>query len=488
MSSSILLRNGTVLMHDANDHVQAVKTDLLVVGAHITKIGPGLSAPDTILLDCTGKIISPGFVDTHHHLWGTQLRGRHANDLMLDFWPKGMAGFLTGSLFTERDIFWGELGGCMEAIDSGTTMVVDHANMNYSPAHSTAAISAISTSGLRAYFCYCPTPRVTSWSPFEMATSFMPDWVQSQLVELAAEQPFGDGRVQLGLAFDGYFLPKDVVVALFEQVRGPLGLKLITSHYVHTSFFGSRSVVSILNSYGLLQEDVLLSHLNGALPEDAEQIKAANAHIGCTPESEIQMAFGHPVCFRSDLHDVASLGVDCHTSNSGDMLSQMRLGLQNARGARNADFVAAGKTPRTLLSTAEDAFNLATIKGARAVGMEAEIGSIAVGKRADLVVFDAESPAMVCAGEHDPVAAIVLHASVRDIETVIVDGKIRKAGGKLAAVEVDGKLMEWKDVARELLKSRERIEEEYKQLDLETARKTALRVFGVDGSTILDHI
>lgn len=71
-----------------------------------------------------------------------------------------------------------------------------------------------------------------------MAPSFMPEWAQSQLVELAAKQPFGHGRVSLGLAFDGYFLPKDEVVALFEQVRGPLGLKLITSHYVRNTFFG----------------------------------------------------------------------------------------------------------------------------------------------------------------------------------------------------------------------------------------------------------
>ena len=68
--------------------------------------------------------------------------------------------------------------------------------------------------------------------------------------------------------------------------------------------------------------------------------------------------------------------------------------------------------------------------------MESELGSIAVGKLADLVIFDARSPSMICAAEQDAVAAIVMHASVRDIETVIVDGKVRKLGGKLVPVDV----------------------------------------------------
>jgi hypothetical protein len=71
-----------------------------------------------------------------------------------------------------------------------------------------------------------------------MDPSLIPDWVLTQFAELAAKQPFGDGRVHLGLAFDAYFLPKDVVVALFENAR-KMGVKLITSHYVRNAIAGS---------------------------------------------------------------------------------------------------------------------------------------------------------------------------------------------------------------------------------------------------------
>jgi cytosine/adenosine deaminase-related metal-dependent hydrolase len=94
------------------------------------------------------------------------------------------------------------------------------------------------------------------------------------------------------------------------------------------------------------------------------------------------MSLGTPVCFRPGLHKISCLEIDCHSNNSADILSQMRLALQSVRGAHNAQFIAQGKVPRAVNATVEQAFNLGTIMGACAVGMSAEIGSIAVGKLA----------------------------------------------------------------------------------------------------------
>ncbi|KAJ7706690.1 hypothetical protein B0H17DRAFT_1156326 [Mycena rosella] len=492
-ASSILLSNGTVLLHDEEDHVTPVRADILIIGNKIAEIAPSISppspSPDAVDIDCTGKIISPGFVDTHHHLWQTQLKGRHADDLLLDYMYKGNIVF---SLFKPEDVFWGQLGGCMEAIDGGTTMVVDHAHINHSADHSESALSATVASGIRSYFCYCPVPqtRAASWAPFkfETSSSSVPDWAATQLADLAAKQPFGNGRVRLGVGFDAYYLPQDVVISIFQNARSA-GVKLFTSHYVRNALMGQHSLVNLLDSYGLLKDDILLSHANQALPEDAIQLIAEHAHVSSTPDTELQMAHGAPVCFRPDLHKIASLGVDCHSNNSGDMLTQMRLALQSARGTRNQQFVARGKQPRTVHPTAEQAFNLGTIMGARAVGMGAEIGSLRVGKLADLVIFDGESPGMVCAAAHDPVAAIVLHASVRDIETVIVDGRIRKFGGKLCAVEVENATeVGWPEVAAKLLHSRRRLQEMIETADMDGAREGIIKLFHIDPNNIVEHV
>ncbi|KAJ7772838.1 hypothetical protein DFH07DRAFT_913080 [Mycena maculata] len=510
-STSILLSNGTVLLHDGEDRVHAIAADVLIIDNRIVEVAPGIASRGpaselaTLVIDCTGKIVCPGFVDTHHHLWQTQLKGRHADDLLLDYLHKGStyppllmvaAGNITSSLFNPDDVFWGELGGCMEAIDGGVTMVVDHAHINHSAAHSASALEATEASGIRSYFCYYVLPKtgVDSWAPFKFGAPFLavPDWAASQLAELAGKQPFGDGRVRLGVSFDAYYLAKDVVVSVFETAR-KLGVKLITSHCVRNAIAGQHSVVNILNSYGLLKDDILLSHASQVLPEDAVLLNAEHAHVSSTPDTELQMAHGTPVCFRPDLYKISSLGVDCHSNNSADILTQMRLALQSARGAHNAPFVAQGKVPRTVAHTVQKVFNLGTILGARAVGMGAEIGSIAVGKLADVVVFDGQSPSMVCAAEHDPVAAIVMHASVRDIETVIVDGKVRKFAGKLVPVDVgaregEEKPLGWPEVAAKLIHSRRRLQEAIEAGNDDEAREAVITAYGIDKNNVVDHL
>jgi hypothetical protein len=90
-SNSILLQGGTILTHDAGDHVEAIDADLLIEGKTISKIEKGIMVgAETEVIDCTGKLLSPGFVDTHHHVWQTLLKGRHANHLLMDYFPSGM--------------------------------------------------------------------------------------------------------------------------------------------------------------------------------------------------------------------------------------------------------------------------------------------------------------------------------------------------------------------------------------------------------------
>ncbi len=88
---SILLQNGTVLFHEKDDHVTSLRdTDVLIEGNIIKKIAPSITGDaGTKTIDCSGKIISPGFIDTHHHVWQTQLKGRFSDDTLFDYMPKG---------------------------------------------------------------------------------------------------------------------------------------------------------------------------------------------------------------------------------------------------------------------------------------------------------------------------------------------------------------------------------------------------------------
>lgn len=135
---TLLLKGGTLLVHDENDHVVPTRADLLVEGNTITKIEKDIPAPQPSparagagagvrVMDCTSKIVSPGFISTHAHLWQSQLKGLHPNHTLVEYMPPGC---FAGSFYTVQDLFWGQLAGAMESVDGGTTTVVDHSHLN----------------------------------------------------------------------------------------------------------------------------------------------------------------------------------------------------------------------------------------------------------------------------------------------------------------------------------------------------------------------
>ncbi|PNP75957.1 hypothetical protein FNYG_10817 [Fusarium nygamai] len=489
---SILLQNATLLVPKSpgDYHVIPVKKhSLLIVGNKIARIAPHIDPPSesTEIIDCSAKIISPGFVDTHHHVWQTQLKGRHADHSLLEYM---VPGNMASHSYKPEDVFWGQLGGCLEALEAGTTTIVDHAHISYTPDHNNAALAATISSGLRSIYCYCPTGRVKTWKPFEMEEEFLPAWLFEQLTSLCKAGPFANGRVTMGFAFDSFYLPKDVVVGIFNQVRG-LGIKIITSHYVPSLLPGS--TVDLLESCGLLEKDILLSHATLLNDSDAQKLQRVGASISSTPDTELQMGHGWPVCFQENAKPISSLGIDCHSNNTGSIVAQMKVGLQAERARRNGRIHEAGKIPAKVQVSAQDAFQLGTIGGARAIKMSAQIGSLEEGKIADLVIWDTLSPAMICAAEEDPMAAIILHSAPSDIDAVIVDGQFRKRNGQLATTKLDLELMsnmkheksevQWRDVATELLKSRQSILEREKASgadDREAGFENIVRIFGTD--------
>ncbi|KAF7553059.1 hypothetical protein G7Z17_g3894 [Cylindrodendrum hubeiense] len=488
-TGAILLTGATVLFHTESDKVEALRnTDILVRGNKITKIGKGVSPPrGAEIVDCTGKIISPGFVDTHHHLWQTQLKGQHADISLCEYIP---AGYWQSHAYRPQDMFWGQLGGAMQAIDAGTTFVLDHAHGNQTNEHANEALKATVASGLRSVFAYSHPPYFTKWDEktCEMSHDILPKSSMEHIFSLAAQQPFGNGRVQIGFGFDYWFLPKEAIQGIFGSLRQG-GVKLFTSHYAKNAVFGTHSsLIHTLQSYNLIKSpsDILLSHATGLTASEEDALRKTQIPVSSTPHTETLMGFGWPVSLNSGIN--LTLGVDCHTSNTSSIISMARSSLMQSRQKEATEAAKGSRMHFRPAVTVKDAFNAATISGARGVQLGDQIGSIREGKMADLVIFDAQnSPSMSCVAETDPLTAIVMHSDIRDVDAVMIDGIWRKKQGKLCAVQLDSQknALEWSDVRKKLLASQGDILERQKKLNMEKAGQVLNQMFRIDESKLI---
>ncbi|KFY81290.1 hypothetical protein V500_11551 [Pseudogymnoascus sp. VKM F-4518 (FW-2643)] len=473
MLPQILLKGGTLILHDKEYHATPSRADLLIEGDRIQAIQEVINPTDSMtVIDCKRSNQSTRFP------YG-QETGLNRT-----------IGNLASSHYTPDDIFWGELSGALEAIDAGTTTVVDHAHLNYSPEHSKEALRALVASGVRSIFCYCAHQRVATWRPdFNFEKDLIPEWVMTTFRELASKNPFGpNGRVRLGFAIDTGFVSAGKLKDIFAEVRAE-GVHLITSHATRIAMLDTPSAVKIMANDGLLGPDVLFSHANHTTSEELQQIKRAGAHLSSTPITEMQMGHGNPICLLPDFFEVSSLGIDCHSVCSSYLPSQMLTVLQSSRARRFDDLTAKNQWDASVGPTVEDVYNLGTIKGAFAAGLAEEVGSLEVGKKADIVIFDGRTPSMISVSEHDPISAIVFHSSVRDIQTVIIDGVVRKDGFSLTKTPIakdldikEGSVAEegslaWEAIAVELDRSRKRMKEKSETVDQDVARDGLIRAF-----------
>jgi cytosine/adenosine deaminase-related metal-dependent hydrolase len=192
--------------------------------------------------------------------------------------------------------------------------------------------------------------------------------------------------------------------------------------------------VANLRKAGFLLPEFLFVHGASLTDEEIAMIAEAEAGLSSTPETELQMGMGYPVALKARANGVrAGLGVDIVSNYSGDMFAQMRMMIQSVRAAANASLEAEGRAPRRVSPSAKDVLRLATLGGAEALHLEKSIGTIEVGKRADLIVIGTQSIAMTPA--IDPFSAVVFNASSADVELVMVNGSLRKMKGELVGLD-----------------------------------------------------
>lgn len=270
---------------------------------------------------------------------------------------------------------------------------------------------------------------------------------------------------------------------------------------------GLQSIIPLLDSYDLLREPyqnpgatetlpfLHLSHCNNLPEKDLERLATIGAPISSTPDTEAQMGLGYPVALHSTFRSTkatsnAGLGVDCHSNNPSSILLQARALLQLTRAQHNDGHLKEDKFPAgDVVSSTEEVFNLATIRGARSLGLEHKVGSIQEGKKADIIIFDAESSVgMLPAAEYDPLVSVVRFSEAADIEFVIIDGKVRKRNGRLVDVETNGDTspLKWGEVAKKVRGSQKEIQERVKVLNMDRGRESLLKAFHIDETKLVD--
>ncbi|EKD21234.1 amidohydrolase [Drepanopeziza brunnea f. sp. 'multigermtubi' MB_m1] len=424
-ATTIYLQGGTIVTYNpATSSIDILRnSSILIADGEIVSVGETPS-PDVLasaeIVNVVGKIISPGFIDTHRHDWQTAYKTMASNTSLVEYFQRYGEFSPTALSFTAEDVYINQLYGLYEALNSGTTTTLDHASHTWSKETSKAGLQASVDSGARVLWTY---------AIHELGDAFTIDEQFQDLEELAndAEGLWTGTATNVGLAYDRIpFGPAAEVQRAFK-LANDLKLSVITAHHVGGPY-GYGRVIQVAESYSVLNSTVpiVFSHSSSLTQDEAVLLRKYDQFVSITPESEHHYGHDHPNSYH--IQDQSSLGVDTHFTFSSDIITQARLWLQATRLRLYRKSLEAFKAPLNNPMSHNQAFILATYNGARSLRRE-DIGIIAPGAKADIVVIDGESPNML--GWKDPVGALILHSNVGDIEHVIVDGKFKKRDGKL---------------------------------------------------------
>ncbi|KAB2340008.1 amidohydrolase family protein [Actinomadura rudentiformis] len=419
-----LLRGGHVLTMDPALGDLPVG-DVLIEGDTIAAVDRRIDA-DADVVDVGGRIVIPGFVDTHRHTWEAAIRGCAPDATLDDYFVEVLDTF--APVYGPEDVYASNLAGALECLNAGITTLVDWSHINNTPEHPDAAIRGLQEAGIRAQYAYGSAN-----------TSLADYWFESKLVipkdDVARIRSTyfssGDGLLTMALATRGPgFCVDDVVRAEWALAR-ELDIP-ITVHVGMGRLAGRFGMVKQLDALGLLGADTTFIHCCYFSDEEWRLVADSGGTISIAPQVELQMGHGWPPVMKAIENGLRpSLSIDVVTTVPGDMFTQMRAAFGAERARVNAAcWEADTPVPDTML-TARQMLEMATVHGAHVAGLEDRTGSLTPGKQADIVVLDASSLNM--APVHDPVAAVTLCADVSNVETVIVGGTFRKRDGRLLA-------------------------------------------------------
>jgi cytosine/adenosine deaminase-related metal-dependent hydrolase len=402
-------------MNDAGDVL--TDSDVLVVDGTIRAVGPHLEAPaDALEIDAKDGIVMPGMIDTHRHMWQTAMRGYGADWTLSQYFV--WYYLQHGKTFRPQDIYAGNLLSAVEAIDAGVTTTVDWSHGLQTVEHADAAVDALEAVPGRFILAYGNIQA----GPWEWSAS-------PEFRDFHSRRIHGRGDM-LGfqMAFDVTGDPEFPERAAFEVAR-ELGAPVTT----HAGVWGATGDDSIrlMHENGFMSPETIYVHASTLSDDSYHRIAATGGSASVSTESEETAGQGYPSSWKLRHFDIpVSMSMDTSVWFSADLFAAMRLTVGADRVREHFEAQSKNETVTHLQLRCAEVVNWATRGGSKALGLDSKIGSLEVGKRADVVLLkNDESPVMFPL--LNPYGHVVFQASRGEVHTVVIDGRIVKHEHKL---------------------------------------------------------
>jgi cytosine/adenosine deaminase-related metal-dependent hydrolase len=461
-----VIRGGSVMTMDPSmpNKGEWAKADVLVDGKRILAVGPNLHVGNAAEIDARGKIVMPGFVDTHHHQAWTAIRSSIPDSILIDDGTGtasaqqnyffNVLGALQPTLpgfanhYSADDVYISELFGGLSQLDAGVTTVLDISQIHHSPQHSDAAVKALKDTGRRAMLGF-----------FESAGNIPGNQYPTDAPRIAGNLAGDDlvgfvmgGEVYLGNATtrQSWTIGRQLGVLVAALILSPFGIRPILDQLTGVSpdvpDFTGQTLEGIE-----VGEDNLFIHMTGMSDPAWQKVKDVGAKVSIAFPIEMNMRHGQPPILKMQSFGSSafepSLSSDVETNMTADFFTQMRSAMTMQRMVVNQAVLDSGPIPVNPwppgpglgnnlppLLNVRDVLRYATINGAKHLRLDHKTGTLTPGKEADIIILDGRQ-INVFPVNHVP-GAVVQMMERSNVETVIVAGKVRKWKGKLLDVDL----------------------------------------------------